>query len=553
MNAGTGCVVAAVTMLVACATEPRPQGQMAVGVTHYDFAFDVETSVATVTITMTVHSAGNCLSLPLRTTSIDNVLIDDEQARVSVANGMLTACGPGWHANDAIALSGMLTIATDTWGDSQVGYSVTTDIEDNPFYYLVSWVGGCDRFSPCDATTNRFAHYRFTISHPTGFTALCPGVLTAHDTNTVCEFTMDGGPTYSTFGFAVSPSWQRIELGMWGTTKAVLYDMPSAGVVDALDQQAAAGFLSWMSERFGPYPYGDELRIAVGPTFWNGFEHPGNILLNDQLHRTESRYADPLTHVLLHEIAHQWAGDQTTLAAPQDFVWKEAMAEYLTFVYEEEVLEPGIAKSTAFAWKQFARFAEYYPVPAEPVPLLDYYGHVYGPGPMILFRQLEALFDREAVMAALTSLLGSPRAVSVAEVQHALEQTTGTDLSHYFASWVHGRGDPTWPRIAVSLSEPIPGTYHAELTTLHEPGPIGLAFAIHFVGPQNERHEVWVDLGVRGKPTTMIQVNPGFRVSDVIIDPHGHTLAFESSSSRDIVAGTHSHPWVSRDLRELSR
>src|SRR5690606_8409070 len=145
------------------------------------------------------------------------------------------------------------------------------------------------------------------------------------------------------------------------------------------------------------YPYGDELRVVTGPTYWSGFEHPGNIVLDDGLDRPmSSRYSRPVAHVLNHEIAHQWAGDQTTLADTYDFVWKEAMAEYLSYVYEDEAGIPNEALVTARAWKAFANGAAYYPVPEDATrpTLLQYYGEVYGPGPMILFRQLESLASR---------------------------------------------------------------------------------------------------------------------------------------------------------------
>src|SRR5690606_23155931 len=103
-----------------------------------------------------------------------------------------------------------------------------------------------------------------------------------------------------------------------------------------LDVDEHKAFTAWMVENFGPYPYGNELRFAVGPTYWNGFEHPGNIILNDRLNTggIGESFSNPLAHTTSHEIAHQWAGDQTTLADTYDFVWKEAMAEYLVYAHQ---------------------------------------------------------------------------------------------------------------------------------------------------------------------------------------------------------------------------
>ena len=73
----------------------------------------------------------------------------------------------------------------------------------------------------------------------------------------------------------------------------------------------------WLQALLGPYPYGKALRLVIGPTYWLGFEHPGNIVLAQNLVTQRAQidaYSDPLRHVLMHEITHQWAGDHATLA-----------------------------------------------------------------------------------------------------------------------------------------------------------------------------------------------------------------------------------------------
>src|SRR5690606_32648267 len=102
---------------------------------------------------------------------------------------------------------------------------------------------------------------------------------------------------------------------------------------------------------------GSELRFVVGPTHWRGFEHPGNIALADVLPTSPSAFVDGVAHTIRHEIAHFWAGDQTTLADTYDFVWKEGAAEYLSFVFEDEELDPDIALASARAWKALSSFA----------------------------------------------------------------------------------------------------------------------------------------------------------------------------------------------------
>jgi aminopeptidase N len=186
---------------------------------------------------------------------------------------------------------------------------------------------------------------------------------------------------------------------------------------------------------------------------------------------------------------HQWAGDQATLAGTYDFVWKEAMAEYLTFVYEDEHLAAGVAAKTRAYWKRIALDAKYYPVPQDqPRPPLEvYYGDAYGQGPMVLFRQLEVMYGRDQVMAALVALIGTghPRTLSVDDVQAALEVATGADLGAYFDAWVRGSGPAAFPFATASFEETAPGSgaWRVRVATETSDGVArGCAFHVRLLG-----------------------------------------------------------------------
>jgi len=509
--------------------EPPPTGEMVYEVLRYDYAFDIETRAAAAAVEMRVVEGGDCVRIPMRAADLGEVLLDEEPITGGdLTDGVMTACGAGWWPDEEITLRTTVTVPLETWGDSQVGYSVSTDLEGNPFYYLVSWVGGCDRFGPCDSAPDRFAHYRFTVSHPSGTQVLCPGTITPGDTQTTCDFDYDGGPTYSTFAIMASPSWETIDLGSWGGVSVTLYDMPSTDITEDIKVDRHRDFLQWMESHFGPYPYGNELRLASGPTYWAAFEHPGNILLSDQLSAGMLGQGDSLTSTTNHEMSHMWAGNQTTLAGTYDFVWKEAMAQYLPFAFDDESDNPSAAAAEARSWKLGSVNAEYYLVPEEQPPLLDYYGDVYSPGPMIFFRQIEALFDRDAVFEALASLLGEPRFIGVTDVKAALEQATGADLTTYFDTWVYGEGTPTWPEFTVTITDQGGGQVAVTVAQQNtEAGLYGCAFAIELTGDNDESDEVRIDLGTDGMAETTVTATPGFTVTGHVFDPHSDCLAYE--------------------------
>jgi aminopeptidase N len=422
-----------------------------------------------------------------------------------------------------------VTLADKTLVPTQIGFTSRDD-----FTYLLSWVGGCDLFVPCDSRPDRFATSRFTVHHAADLVVRCPGTITEVDaTTTVCDFAFEGGPTYSTFAVVAARDWKVSDAGDWSGVRVSVYDLPGTGITKLIKKRAAyyRGFVAFMTSNFGSYPYGDALRILVGPTYWNGFEHPGNIVLSQYVPYSAPGFDDPVAHILMHEIAHMWAGNQTTLATTHDFVWKEAMVEYLTYVYEDSI-DPEVAAATLRAWHVYSERATHYPVPDERPPLVDFYSSAYGAGPMILFRQIERLSSRDQVMTALKSLLGRERAIGVADVRRALEASTGLGLDAYFDAWVYGEGTPQWPtfsavyadgRLAVSQTNAVDGA-----------GAMPCRFAVALHGDDDDDViSVAVDTFRDGpNPTIEVSPAPSFDVAWTEIDPDVECLAYAAPVPR---------------------
>lgn len=541
-----GILALGVVMSAACGAdggEQPPTGPITATVESYDYAFDVDLRLAHAKLTLSVEVGGDCITLPFRAQTPTNATLGGLPATAIDEGDTLKVCGSGVRDNTSVELEVELEIPLATLSTSQVGYSITKDAEQNSFYYLVSWVGGCDRFGPCDNAPDRFATYRFTVTHPAAYKARCPGTITEiSDVQTECRFESLGGPTYSTFGVAVYPAWTISDKGQWGGIQVNVYDRASTNITAAIDSAYHGGFLEWLQAQFGPYPFGTELRILTAPTYWSGFEHPGNIVLDDLLAKTtNSVYANPTAHVLDHEIAHMWAGDQTTLATTYDFVWKEAVAEYLTYVWED-MNDPTVAAKTASAWKTLGRTARYYPVPGNMPALFDYYGDAYGPGPMVLFRQLEALTSRTQVLAALQLVLGMPRALSVDEILAALETTTALDLDAYAAAWIHGSEKPDWPLYTATFT-PGAGTSTLALDQINEkPNKRGCKFHVALNGATaGQQQLVPVDTFNGAVDQTLSVPTPPFTVTSITLDPRSECLVYLSSSTPRLAQ----HPWIS--------
>ncbi len=515
-------------------------GDVAFHVTHYDYQIDFDTRRAKATLAMAVDHAGDCFHVGFRAEDPSDVTLDGVPARdvhVDHDSGVLIACdaqGVGFAAGRDVSLSVSATVPLTKLSTMlDVGFSVIEDDLGNSVTYLLGWLGECDRFGPCQAQPGLFSTYRFTVVHAKGMTVLCPGVITVGDTQTICEFDYAGGPTYSTFSVIANDRFTKVELGDFGGVKATFYDWPHAAgkpsAYENLDVEATSGLLAWMAETFGPYPYGKELRLIAAPTIWAGFEHPGNVTLADNLEPSD------LNHTVRHELVHQWAGDQTTPADTYDFVWKEAMAEYLSMVYEDEHLGHNVSAARLEYWKTTAgKYRRYYPVPDERPALATYYGYVYAAGPMVLFRQMESWLGRDGVISALKTVLGRERALSVDDLKQALEAQSGVDLSGYFDHWIYGKGAPAWPTANVVVT-PLGDDQHSVrvavgLTTV-DGAPRGCKFTVQLLGG-DKIYDVPVDFGFDGHPVEPIDVVPGFDVTGYVVDPYFEALVYRASSSK---------------------
>lgn len=507
----------------------RYTGAARASVTRYDQAITLDTRALRATLSLRVTQPGDCLTLGFKHPSPDEVLVDDLPARdVTVENDTLRLCHPGdgFAPDSTPSITVRSTIPNTSWRPAQVGFSQRNNSAGRRFTYLLSWVGECGRIGPCDATPSVFARYRFTVTHPMGTQVLCPGTITAGDTETVCDFDHAGGPTYSTVGvMALNGGWRRTSLGSVGAVAISLYDTPNARMAETLDRPRAQGFLRWMTERFGAYPYGDSLRIVAAPTYWSGFEHPGNITVAETLVGTPN-----LDHTVRHEIAHQWAGDLTTVARVKDFVWKEAMAEYLSFVYEDENMDAERARLTLTQWRDAAERSDHYAVPDEDLPLLDFYGSAYGPGPMILFRQLEVMTSRRQVMTALQSLLGRERALTVDDVRAALEASTGLQLGGYFRAWLQGSGAPAWPAVTATYMANTDGSVTVTTAVQTRDNAVRpCRFRVRLTGDGGRTLDVTVTVGMDGRVSPPATVRPDFTVTGLVVNPELEALVWPAT------------------------
>lgn len=512
-------------------------------VTRYHYQFDLRTAQAVATLTWRVSTAGNCVSVPFALPGVSEVRWNDVVVSATPADGRLLACGPtSVAAGNTFTLTTKATVPLATMPGLDVGFSRRTSLANSEFSYLLGWLGECDRLGPCDDTPGRLAKYTVTVLHDAGTPVLCAGVRTvnASDTQTQCDLSQTPAPPYSALFVAADPAWRTSAAPFLHTAgvKLSFYEVPGGQLAASLDNpndKASLGqFMRWLRLLLGPFPYGPELRVAGGPTAWQGFEHPANIMLNERLPQQRLGYTHPTLHVLMHEMVHQWAGNQTTPASTADYVWKEAIAEYLTYVFEDEERPAGEAAATRRVWDT-SLGVPYYPRPLDnPTPPLSVLApSVTGSGPMVLFLQLEPLIGRTALLDAIQIFLSHPaqRAQDVEQLRRDMEEASGVSLSAYFNAWVYGQGMPLGPMLSASFAPT--GLGSATTVTVTQTPMIwagyyyGGAVEVLVKGATQSRL-VTAPFGVSpAGPTASVLVDLSEPVLDVVLDPEHRFLAFQ--------------------------
>jgi len=507
-------------------------GDVSANVTKYDYTFDVTNAQATSRLALDVAPpGGTCWDVSCELNNTTNVLWNETAATsAGVSNGKLRACGPSVAQGPTLTLGSHVDVSVDLWFGLDVGFSRRKNMMGGTFTYLLSWVGGCDRFGPCDDDPSRLAAFHFEVTHPESTVALCAGQRTAGATLTTCD--VENAPTYSAFAVAADTAWVPAPVGTFAGVDFVFYEVPGGKIASSLDKTSVGAFMEWITSLLGPFPYGSELRLAGAPTTWLGFEHPANIILLENLDTLNDPLLSTTMHVTMHEITHQWAGDRTTLASASDFVWKEATAEYLAYVFEDESRPAGEAPATRKYWDSIWQQSTYWPRPTDdPAPPVQlFYGDVYGPGPMVLYLQLEPLLGRPAVLAGIKAFLATPGARSVMELKDALAQASGKNLDAYFDAWVFGQGKPEWPTFALKTNQ-AGSDVTVTVTQQNAAGKLyGCAVEVEVRGATQSTRVV-VDFGLapsNAVATAMTTLSEP--VTSVVLDPDNHLIGWNADA-----------------------
>jgi aminopeptidase N len=211
--------------------------------------------------------------------------------------------------------------------------------------------------------------------------------------------------------------------------------------------------IDFLSTYFGPYPFSEAGGIAIGyidegdPTATPPVE-PSDLpyALENQTRPIYPAWAFPAdvdAGVVVHELAHQWYGDNLSMNRWSDIWLNEGFATYAEWLWEEDQggrttqqnFDDAYARSTASPFWQT--------VVADPGSAGIFDSAVYTRGAMTL----QALRVEVGDPAFRAILLGwateySGTSVSTAQFVDYAESVSGRDLTEFFTTWIYTAGKP---------------------------------------------------------------------------------------------------------------
>lgn len=440
--------------------------------------------------------------------------------------GALHVCGSAAGLGDPPTIGTSFVLPFAEPSAQSLGLTSRQDRFGNTFLYQLSWLGECSRLGPCDEAVGTLARFELSVEHAAATTVLCAGERTTTPTRTRCAIDETPAPTYSALGFVASDAFVR---SRWTEAAGVVvdrYEVEQGETGATVDGATIAGFLEFITDVLGPFPYGDTLRIAFVPSNWLGFEHPANVVVSDTTHLDTISYDAPVRHTIFHEIVHQWAGDRTTLADRYDFAWKEAIAEYLAYVHEDAI-DPASSSRTRRGWDSLARFASVYPRPLDdpppPFEVVSYQS--YGTGPMMLLT-LEAMVGRATVIEGLRRFLEEPGVRDTQDLIDALASAAGVSLGAFEDAYVFGVGEPDWPSFEVAIHPDVGSLTITATQHVRAGGPRPARLPVRIVGAASSV-DLTLDFGL-DTPVASASTTIAFEddVVDVVLDPEHFVLDY---------------------------
>jgi aminopeptidase N len=314
---------------------------------------------------------------------------------------------------------------------SQTGFTITPSGEA----WTMQEPYGAHTWYPVNDQPSDKALYDFTLTVPSPWVGVANGDLLDRTerrgrTTTRWHLAEPAASYLTTLAFgdytmSSVTSASGLEIDLW---------VPSdeAGLADGL--RVAAVGLDWLEDKLGPYPF-DTLGIVLVDS-QSGMETQTMITLGKTDYTTSAA-------VLVHEMAHQWYGDQVTPNDWRDVWMNEGMAMYLQGLWEAE--QKGLSADEQMDAHALLEGA----YREESGPPAAYDSGEFGEaniyfGPALMWHELREKVGDDEFFRLVRAWPQARDNTSTGRDDYLawLEQETGEELTAFFDAWLLGETTP---------------------------------------------------------------------------------------------------------------
>ena len=313
------------------------------------------------------------------------------------------------------------------------GFGVTATITKQGVF-LLSGAGWYPELKGSRAT------FRLAVKAPLNILAVTAGRSLGHKAigeTTVSEWLIE----HPVEGLTLSAAAYEIHEQTAGDVIVSLYLFPESRPLAAAYMKAAADYVRFYSDLFGPYPFP---KFAVVENFFpTGYGFPSYTLLGSSVLRLPFLIQTSLGH----EIAHSWWGNGVYVDYDLGN-WSEGLTTYVSdYLYKERESEAEAREYRLQAIRNYTMLAP----PEADFPLSEFTGRVdplskaigYDKGAMV-FHMLRRAVGEQAFWTALRELYRSRVFLQTSwkDIQSIFETQSRMSLERFFDQWVFRKGAP---------------------------------------------------------------------------------------------------------------
>ena len=301
-------------------------------------------------------------------------------------------------------------------------------VDDGREVYVASQPDGAHGFYPVNDHPSDKAGYTITVTAPADLDVVANGTQTTVDDDADAgtkTWTYDAPQPMASYLVQVVIANLQFQEGISPGGVTLRHAIDEDVLATGAPPMAATGdMVDFFAERFGPYPFDVAGGVVVDEDIGFALET-----------QTLSLFpANVTAEVVAHELAHQWFGDQVSLASWQDIWLNEGFAVYASWLWLDHAGESTMDRLTEEA--TFYEGLDVPPVdPGGPDHLFD--ATVYFRGGLTLYvlhDQMgdEAFFD---LLQQWVERYGGGTATT-ADFEALAEEVAGQDLTPLFDAWL---------------------------------------------------------------------------------------------------------------------